>query len=48
MLANLLKKIEIANIKKCNEYISKYGLILSLICLNNQNKKIERFGRFIK
>lgn len=36
MLANLLlKKIEIANIKKCNEYISKYGLILSLICLNN-------------
>ena len=23
------KKIEIANIKKCNEYINKYGLVLS-------------------
>lgn len=26
---NKRKQLEIANIKKCNEYISKYGLILS-------------------
>lgn len=28
-IINKRKQIEIANIKKCNEYISKYGLVLS-------------------
>ncbi len=28
-LVNQRKQIEIANIKKCNEYTSQYGLILS-------------------
>lgn len=28
-IVNKKKQLEIANIKKCNEYISKYGLVLS-------------------
>ena len=28
-IVNQRKQIEIANIKKCNEYTNKYGLILS-------------------
>lgn len=28
-IVNQIKQIEITNIKKCNEYTSKYGLILS-------------------
>ena len=28
-IVNQIKQIEIANIKKCNEYTNKYGLILS-------------------
>ena len=28
-IVNKRKQIEIANIKKCNEYTKKYGLILS-------------------
>lgn len=28
-IINKRKQVEIANIKKCNEYISKYGLVLS-------------------
>lgn len=34
-LVNKRKQIEIANIKKCNEYTKKYGLILSDNQINN-------------
>lgn len=34
-IINKRKQIEIANIKKCNEYTSKYGLVLSDDEINN-------------
>ena len=34
-IANKRKQIEIANIKKCNEYTTQYGLILSDDQINN-------------
>lgn len=44
-MINKRKQIEIANIKKCNEYISKYGLVLS----DNQiSNIIERRKEILK
>lgn len=34
-IVNKRKQMEIANIKKCNEYTSKYGLVLSDNQINN-------------
>lgn len=34
-ILNKIKQIEIANIKKCNEYTNKYGLVLSDNQINN-------------
>ena len=34
-IVNKRKQIEIANIKKCNEYTSQYGLALSDNQINN-------------
>jgi hypothetical protein len=34
-IINKRKQLEISNIKKCNEYTSKYGLILSDNQINN-------------
>lgn len=34
-IVNKRKQIEISNIKKCNEYTSKYGLTLSDNQINN-------------
>ena len=34
-IVNKRKQIEIANIKKCNEYTSQYGLVLSDNQINN-------------
>ena len=34
-IANKRKQIEIANIKKCNEYTNQYGLMLTDNQINN-------------
>lgn len=43
------KQIEIANVKKCNEYISKYGLVLSDNQINNilerKTETLKQTGR---
>lgn len=41
-IINKRKQIEIANIKKCNEYTSKYGLTLSDNQISNILKKKKR------
>ena len=40
-IVNQRKQIEIANIKKCNEYTNKYGLILSDNQISNLLEKIK-------
>lgn len=48
-IANKRRQIEIADIKKCNEYTNKYGLILSDNQINNllerKNETLKETGR---
>lgn len=48
-IINKRKQLEIANIKKCNEYTSNYGLILSDNQINNllerRKETLEKTGR---
>ena len=48
-IINKRKQLEFANIKKCNEYTSKYGLILSDNQINNllerRKETLEKTGR---
>ena len=48
-IINKRKQLEFANIKKCNEYTSKYGLVLSDNQINNllerRKETLEKTGR---